>query len=100
MSEPCPPENARPVKLAHLCQLDGRTKVGSAAFFANHTENEARLAAWRELHKVAGDHETVHELGEELGYDSSIDMTTGEMIELIENIQQGEKDEERLRRRR
>lgn len=48
------------VKWAHLCDIDYRTKVGSAAWERVHPDWRVRkLSAWRRLHDIYGSHPSV-----------------------------------------
>ncbi len=48
----------KPVRWAHLIEIDNRCKVGSAAWFRRHTLKQQKLSAWRKLHSILT-HESV-----------------------------------------
>lgn len=51
---PAPPD---PVKYAHTCEIDARTKLGTSAWHANNSSGAKRVDAIRSLHQLAGSHE-------------------------------------------
>jgi hypothetical protein len=76
-----------PVKLAHLCELDLRTKIGSPAWEAVHTPKQQRLSALRGMHAVYGSHEAVQGLTD---HASVKNMQTRTMVRLVQQGSTGQ----------
>ena len=72
------------VRWGHLFELDRRTRVGSAAWYANHPETRLRkLSAWRCLHALAR-HTQIRWAARFRGVDPSSDIPLREMVRMVE----------------
>ena len=69
----------RPVKWAHLHEIDRRTRVGTPTWFRRHTVPQQKLSAYRYLHKL-GSHPIVREQARLRKRNPSSSMTVRQMI--------------------
>lgn len=71
-----------PVKWAHLCELDRRTRPGTPAWVKAHPRWQARkLSVWRALHAVRK-HSTIRRFARKKGFTLSSGMQIREMLKL------------------
>ncbi len=75
----------RPVRWAHLDELDNRCRVGSSAWHARHTQKQKLLSAWRALHAAYGTHRKVHNAAAPIKPSSNMNLVT--MLARLRKIQ-------------
>lgn len=75
----------RPVKWAHLSEIDKRTRVGTAAWHARHTDPQKKLSAYRYLHKL-GDHTQVRLQARQRRRNPSSSMTVRQMLNAVASM--------------
>lgn len=72
--------NERPVRWAHLDEIDYRTRPGSTAWFMRHSVGAQHLSAFRALHAVHEGHDGVHDYAVEQGRESAGDLSLAQML--------------------
>ena len=74
----------RPVRWAHLDEIDYRTRPGSTAWFMNHSTGAQHLSAFRAMHVAHQTHENVHQVAVEMGHSSAGDMPLFDMLTALQ----------------
>ena len=74
-------------KFAHLCEIDMRTKPGTASWYARNNTGARRVDAIRTLHEVTGSHAGAHaELVSRTAHSSIRNAQTRTIIRVVNEI--------------